>query len=200
MYLLDLAKIILRNNANLSTITNNEIATVINDQQFQNLNIKGAEIFYLFEAMKKLQSVIFADNFNITTFKDQCHDFTTRACQVSFNSENYTETDINIFSDFLYYHTIYFEFFSNIPEQTMLADIKALENKIETYDEYIENKDAVWLTVEHLKVLLIQLYNINFSILEDRNKPMEVIESVQSTIEERRSLQQQIVNDIKVEA
>ena len=54
MYLLDLAKFTLRDNINFSEITDTEITKVINDQQFQDLNIKGAEVFYLIDAMKNL--------------------------------------------------------------------------------------------------------------------------------------------------
>ena len=54
MYLLDLLKITLRSDGNLNEITNEEITNIISDQQLKDLNIKGAEVFYLLEAMKKL--------------------------------------------------------------------------------------------------------------------------------------------------
>lgn len=198
MYFLDLAKIVLRNNINLSEITDNDISTVINDEQFQTLNIKGAEVFFLLEAMKRLQSVMSFDGEETAIFKSRCKPFVTRVCNLSFNT--YDQIDIDLFADFLYYHTMYFEYFSKIPESMMLQDISDLESKIDDYTEYAVDHDAIWLAVEILKIMLIRLYDINFSILEDKNKPMEVIESVDSTMAERRALQRTITNEIKIES
>ena len=197
MYLLDLAKFTLRDNINFSEITDTEITKVINDQQFQDLNIKGAEVFYLIDAMKNLQHILSATESAAAQFKSNCAIFIARVCNLSF--QDYNETEVNLFSDLLYYHTLYFELVVKFPESLMMRDIADLETKIDLYEEYVTTHDAIWLSVESLKIMLLQLYNINFSLLEDKSKPMTIINSMNSTIEERRNLQYRTIGNIKVE-
>lgn len=197
MYLLDLAKFTLRDNINFSEITDTEITKVINDQQFQDLNIKGAEVFYLIDAMKNLQHILSATESAAAQFKSNCATFIARVCNLSF--QDYNETEVNLFSDLLYYHTLYFELVVKFPESLMMRDIADLETKINLYEEYVTTHDAIWLSVESLKIMLLQLYNINFSLLEDKSKPMTIINNMNSTIEERRNLQYRTIGNIKVE-
>ena len=197
MYLLDLAKFTLRDNVNFSEITDTEITRVINDQQFQDLNIRGAEVFYLIDAMKNLQHILTTTSDAAAQFKSNCSTFISRVCDLSF--EDYDETEVNLFSDLLYYHTLYFELVAKFPESLMMADIADLETKIELYEEYVTVHDAIWLSVESLKIMLLQLYNINFSLLEDKSKPMAIINSMNSTMDERRNLQYRTIGNIKVE-
>lgn len=199
MYLLDLLKITLRSDGNLNEITNEEITNIISDQQLKDLNIKGAEVFYLLEAMKKLQAVLPNTDEFAVSFKTKCTQFVTRVCNLS--DTEYTTTEVNIFSDFLYYYIMYFEILTKFSTDVMLNDIHNLELIIGDYDEYVSEKshDAIWLAVELLKVLLVQLYNINFSLLIDKTKPLEIINRMENTIEERRALQYETINSIKTE-
>ena len=88
-------------------------------------------------------------------------------------------------------------------EDFILNDINILENFVENYIEnnnYIDY-DGLWLALENLKMILVQLYNNFFQDLLDKNKPLQIINTITPTnLEHRRILQNKIIDNIPLES
>ncbi len=203
MQFIDLMRISLRPNANFNEITDNEILNIINDPIFNTLNIKGAAIIFLIYYMKKLQFTLSTDIIeNMESFKNFCKIFITRVCNLS--SINYTQEDIELFSNYLYFNTLYSGGTNTkLSKDFILNDINILESFVENYiknNNYIDY-DGLWLALENLKIILVQLYNNYFQDLLDKNKPLQIINTITPTnLEHRRILQNKIIDNIQLES
>ena len=203
MQFIDLMRISLRPNVNFNEITDNEILNIINDPIFNTLNIKGAAIIFLIYHMQKLQFTLSIDIIeNMESFKNLCKIFITRVCNLS--SINYTQEDIELFSNYFYFNTLYSEGTNTkLSKDFILNDINILESFVENYIEnnnYIDY-DGLWLALENLKIILVQLYNNFFPDLLDKNKPLQIINTITPTnLEHRQILQNKIIDNIQFES
>lgn len=193
MYFVDLMKIVLRDDPDLSKISNDDLNTILSDDIFET-QPKGSDLLYICYNMKKIVFVIPSTTDGATSFKNSCATFVARMANLSHF--DYDETDIALFSDYLYYNTLYYELINYFPNDVFLNDMNDLEEQISNY-EYTTH-DGCWVAQETLKSLLLRLYNCNTKFINDYTKVFNLIEELDGVTPIRLAAQAEMVDNVQL--